>query len=434
MTQLKEQRLKPAEGQQPVALLRKYRRGHGWGHFPLYDPADAAEMRPLSAKQQAAMTAQRTCPECGQVRGYVVHRMCQECADREQQQRLELQRRTCMWCRRVSPTPHPVSASLKGRRGECVPCWLHRVIRRQLEEEPLVVWRRTCPGRDCHKVTATDEEVAAGTWGGPRWCSPCAERDEQERAERERERREAEERAVEARRREVEALEEWARDILADPDTAILDMETTGLHDEARIVDLGVTGAAGDVLVDTLINPGEPIPPDATDMHKITDAEVATAPSFGAVLDKLAAVLHGRRCVIYNRAFDVARPRYELTVHYRQTGHEGPEGAADSWLGKARFEDAMVPYSDFCLQVVGIRPLPPAAGPDPDAAVGGRGRQPRGIPGRARIDRGRGQHPGHPSGGHVAAAGLGDPHGHRTGPRHPRRRARAKAPAGTDGP
>lgn len=84
------------------------------------------------------MTARRTCPECGQVRGYVVHRMCQECVGREQQQRLELQRRTRMWCRRVSLTPHPVSASLEGRRGECVPCWLHRVIRRQLEEERLV--------------------------------------------------------------------------------------------------------------------------------------------------------------------------------------------------------------------------------------------------------------------------------------------------------
>ncbi|MEE4598464.1 3'-5' exonuclease [Streptomyces sp. DSM 41524] len=125
-----------------------------------------------------------------------------------------------------------------------------------------------------------------------------------------------------------------------------MDTETTGLHDETRIVDLGVTNAAGDVLMDTLINPGEPIPPDATDIHGITDAQVATAPSFAAVLDQLAAVLHGRRCVIYNRAFDVVRLRYELTVHYRQTGHEDPEGAADSWLGKVRFEDAMVPYSD----------------------------------------------------------------------------------------
>ncbi|MGW5449076.1 hypothetical protein [Streptomyces asiaticus] len=69
------------------------------------------------------------------------------------------------------------------------------MIRRQLEEERRVVWRHRCSGRDCHKVTATEGEIAAeraaGTWGGPRWCAPCAERDQRERTEREGERREA---------------------------------------------------------------------------------------------------------------------------------------------------------------------------------------------------------------------------------------------------
>jgi hypothetical protein len=351
MTQLKEQRLKPAEGQKPVGLLRKYRRGHGWGEFPLYDPADAAKMRPLSAKQQAAKTARRTCPECKQVRGYVVQHRCQECADAEQRRRLDLHRRTCAWCRRVSLKPHPSSESLDGRRGECVPCWLRRIIRKQFDDERRAVWRRTCPGRDCTVQTATDEEIAAeravGTWSGPRWCPPCAERDGQERAERERERREAEQRAVEARRREIATLEEWAQDVLADPDTVILDTETTGLEDDARIVDLGIINVAGDVLMDTLINPGEPIPSGATGIHGITDAHVSEAPAFGAVLDQLAEVLHGRRCVIYNEPYDVGRLRHELTVHYRQAGREDPEGAAASWLGKVRFEDAMVPYSDW---------------------------------------------------------------------------------------
>ncbi|MFE2186772.1 hypothetical protein [Streptomyces sp. NPDC059455] len=36
-----------------------------------------------------------------------------------------------------------------------------------------------------------------------------------------------------------------------------------------------------------------------------------------------------------------------MTVHYRQTGHQNPEDAVDSWLGTVRFEDAMVPYSDW---------------------------------------------------------------------------------------
>ncbi|WP_328545498.1 3'-5' exonuclease [Streptomyces europaeiscabiei] len=352
VTELKADRLKPAVGQEPVALLRVYRRGHGWGEFPLYDPAGAAKMRPLSAKQQRTKDARRTCPRCETVRGYVVHRVCQECRDEEHRQSLDLHRRTCVWCRRVSVAQHPTSENSAGRRGECVPCWLRRVIRNQLEQEQLVVWRRTCPGRDCAEQTSTDEEIAAaradGTWWGPRWCPPCKERDEREHIDRHQRRIQAEKDAREARRQEVRGLIAWARDVLADPDTVVLDTETTGLEDDARIVDLAVTTVAGEVLMDTLVNPGgEPIPTEATDIHGITDEDVASAPTFASVLEQLGTVLRGRRCLIYNKPYDVGRLRHELTVHHRQAGHPDPEAAATAWLDGMRFEDAMIPYSNW---------------------------------------------------------------------------------------
>lgn len=345
-TQLAEQRLKPAEGQQPVAFLRMYRTGHGWGTFPLYDPRQAAKMRPLSAKQQSAMTARRTCPKCGEVRDYVVHRACTECQEQERQEQQEWAARRCWCCGRVSVAPHP-----EERKGRCEPCWLHRVIRLQLEEERLAVWRRTCPGRDCTKVTATDEEIAAHRaehrcWT-PVWCPPCKERDEQERAERQRQREEAERQAAEDRRRRVAELVAWARELLADDSVAVLDTETTGLEDDARIVDVAVYSIGGDVLVDTLVDPGEPIPAHVSDIHGITDAHVAGAPSFSAVLPQLTAALAGRRCLIYNKAFDVGRLRHELTLHYRQAGHPEPEAAAAAWLGAVRTEDVMLPYSEW---------------------------------------------------------------------------------------
>jgi hypothetical protein len=352
-TQLKAQRLKPADGQQPVAFLRMYRRGHGWGEFPLYEPGEAAPMRPLSAKQQEAMTARRTCPQCGEVRGYVVHRKCGECAETEQREHLEWLARRCVWCYRVSAAPHPPE-----RSNQCEPCWLHREIRRQAEEERRAVWRRTCPGRDCTKVTATDEEIAAGwdedaaqalrSWGwSPRWCPPCKERDEQERAERQRAYEEAQARAEEDRRRRVAELVAWAAEVLADPSVVVLDCETTGLHDEARMLDLAVTNAAGDVLVNTLLDPSEAIPAEATGIHGITDEMVKGAPSFGAALDELTAVLGGRRCLIYNKPYDVGRLRHELTVHYRQAGHPDPAASAAAWLEAVRFEDVMLPYSEW---------------------------------------------------------------------------------------
>jgi hypothetical protein len=76
---LEAHRLKPADGQQPMALLRMCRRS--WlGEFPLYDPVQAAQMRPLSAKQQAAVEARRTCPKWNEVRRYVAYRVCTGCA------------------------------------------------------------------------------------------------------------------------------------------------------------------------------------------------------------------------------------------------------------------------------------------------------------------------------------------------------------------
>jgi DNA polymerase III alpha subunit (gram-positive type) len=105
--------------------------------------------------------------------------------------------------------------------------------------------------------------------------------------------------------------------------------------------------AAGDVLVDTLVNPGEPIPADATDIHGVTDEDVASAPTFAELLVQLTGVLDGKRCLIYNEPYDVARIRHELTEHYRQAGHAEPEASAAAWIDCMRFEDAMIPYSNW---------------------------------------------------------------------------------------
>lgn len=365
-TELKGQRLKPTAGQKPLALLRVYRSGHGWGEFPLYDPAGAAPMRPLSAKQQAAVTARRTCPECREVGSEVVQTMCGACWTRKQREQEDRRARTCLLCSRVAAAPHP-----RDRGGRCAPCWLLSRIHRQFEAERFAVWSRTCPGRDCQKVTATDEEIAtgrtAGTWRGPRWCPQCAERDERERAEQLRADQEARENAAEARRRAERDLTAWAREVLDDPDTVVLDTETTGVHAEARIVEIGVQRVSGEVLVDTLIDPGEPIPAEATAIHGITDAMVAEAgvPAFGEVVDRLAAALAGKRVVIYNRRFDVGRLRHELARYYagcvsgqdaQETVVTGTVAAeerdqaamqAAAWIDGMRFEDAMDPFSTW---------------------------------------------------------------------------------------
>lgn len=347
-TQLRADRLKPAPAQEPVAELRTWRRGVGWGTYPLYDPAGAVKMRPLSTKQQAAKTARRTCPQCREIRGYIVYQRCQECRRKASEEAEERRGRTCASCGRVSAAPlrwtgHGVPAAPR-----CEPCWFVVALKAQVREEEAARWRRSCP--ECGAQTATDDEAAAalaetGSWT-PRCCAPCAVVREERRAAYEQQAREAAENAREARRRQAEDLTAWARGCLDDDQVVILDTETTGLHDDARIVEITVITGRGDVLLDTLVNPGEPIG-EATDIHGIADAMVADAPAFSEILPRLTEVLDGRRCLIYNAPYDKGRLRHELTLHHRAAGHPAPEQAAADWMGAHAFEDVMIPYSDW---------------------------------------------------------------------------------------
>lgn len=385
-TQLKEQRLKPAEGQQPKGWLRMYRRGHGWGTFPLYDPADAAPMRPLSVKQQAAMDSRRTCPECGVLCGYIVYQRCQECRAAANRAAQELYARTCAFCRRVSAAalpPHP-----RGLLLACAPCWIRRAIRDQFEREWIADRERTCrgcPGRPCTVVLYSDEEIAAakadGTWGSrPQRCAPCAAQRDLDQAERLRAEADAVRQAEEARRQHLRDLRAWAAAALEDERVVVLDTETTGLDDDARIVEITVLGIDGTVLLDTLVNPGgEAIPPDASGIHGITDDMVAGAPLFGDVLPRLTEVLAGRRCLIYNAPYDIARLRHELMLHHldrsaavmadamtaaavtastvedavNDAAAMGERAVPDAlrlagdWLDQVTTEDVMIPYSEW---------------------------------------------------------------------------------------
>lgn len=78
----------------------------------------------------------------------------------------------------------------------------------------------------------------------------------------------------------------------------VLDTESTGLNTSTdRIVELG--GAyfhRGNLVakVNTLINPGIPIPAEASAVHGIGDAEVADAPTFAAMAPRLVEHLTGR--------------------------------------------------------------------------------------------------------------------------------------------
>lgn len=97
---------------------------------------------------------------------------------------------------------------------------------------------------------------------------------------------------------------------------ALFDTETTGFPENgARIVEVGVARFEGMKCVarwGSLINPGIPIPPDASKIHGITDADVADAPTFLQALPHLLHVTDGAWPSAYNAAFDKAMWNIEV--------------------------------------------------------------------------------------------------------------------------
>ena len=106
----------------------------------------------------------------------------------------------------------------------------------------------------------------------------------------------------------------WAREQLNQKDWVILDTETTGLYD-AEIVEIAIINHRGEMLLDTLIKPSIPIPAEVTEIHGISDAMVADAPTFPEVYPRIDAALNNKQVLIYNSAFDIKILNYCCQLH-----------------------------------------------------------------------------------------------------------------------
>lgn len=88
-------------------------------------------------------------------------------------------------------------------------------------------------------------------------------------------------------------------------DLVFLDTETTGLSPiRDRIVELAIVAADGRPLFDSLLDPGIPIPWEATRVHGIDDDKVCGMPTLEEAWSSVRSILAGRTVVIYNASFD----------------------------------------------------------------------------------------------------------------------------------
>lgn len=85
------------------------------------------------------------------------------------------------------------------------------------------------------------------------------------------------------------------------------DTETTGVRSEKdRIIEIAAFDPLNNTSYESLINPGSPIPPEATAIHNISDDMVANAPSFKEVAVEFCKFCEGDVVLIAhnNDAFD----------------------------------------------------------------------------------------------------------------------------------
>ena len=122
---------------------------------------------------------------------------------------------------------------------------------------------------------------------------------------------------------------ELASRLVLDRPLVCVDLEATGLfveHD--RIVQCALARIAPDGGVtawSSLVNPEQPIPPVVTAIHGISDAMVASAPTFAQVAPDIAAHLSGCDLTGYNIGrFD----RRMLAAEFRRAGMEDPTAGA----------------------------------------------------------------------------------------------------------
>lgn len=84
-----------------------------------------------------------------------------------------------------------------------------------------------------------------------------------------------------------------------------LDTETTGLDNSAEIVEIAIVDVYGEVLLNTLIKPQNPIPQEVTDIHSITNDMVKDASEWDEIYPEFHQIIKNRTLIIYNSSYDV---------------------------------------------------------------------------------------------------------------------------------
>lgn len=122
---------------------------------------------------------------------------------------------------------------------------------------------------------------------------------------------------------------QWAAERLADQNTVIIDIESTGLlHQDptTEIVQLCILNIQGRPLFSMMLKPSQPMKQEVMDIHKITNEQIFEQPIFPQVAKMIAFCLNNKHVVSWNMDFD-----WKLMVHmFKKYEQELPKIAGAS--------------------------------------------------------------------------------------------------------
>lgn len=87
----------------------------------------------------------------------------------------------------------------------------------------------------------------------------------------------------------------------------LIDLETTGLDDNpaVEVVEIAIIDQHDATLLNVLVKPQQPIPPEAAAVHGIRDSDVSLSDTFPQLYPQLAELLNGKVVVAYNYTFEL---------------------------------------------------------------------------------------------------------------------------------
>lgn len=94
----------------------------------------------------------------------------------------------------------------------------------------------------------------------------------------------------------------------------ILDTETTGLHDSAEVIELGIIRAAsGEVLCNQRFKPHGAMNPESRKIHGIRSDALAACPRFAERIPEIRQIIEGVPVIVWYADFDKGRLQQEFT-------------------------------------------------------------------------------------------------------------------------